>query len=38
MKVQSRCCWDEDSDDVAYVSYRNDAIFVVVIAFAVYLY
>ena len=21
MKVQSRCCWDEDTDDAAYVSY-----------------
>ena len=38
MKVQSRCVWDEDTDDVAYVSFKNDSIFVVVIAFAVYLY
>ena len=38
MKVQSRCGWDEDTDDVAYASFRNDSIFVVVIAFAVYLY
>lgn len=38
MKVQSRCAWDEDTDDVAYVSFKNDAIFVVVVAFAVYLY
>jgi len=38
MKVQSRCAWDEDTDDVAYVSFKNEAIFVVVIAFAVYLY
>ena len=38
MKVQSRCVWDEDTDDVAYASFRNDSIFVVVIAFAVYLY
>ena len=38
MKVQSRSVWDEDTDDVAYVSFKNDAIFVIVIAFAVYLY
>lgn len=38
MKVQSRCVWDEDTDDVAFVSFKNDSIFVVVIAFAVYLY
>ena len=38
MKVQSRCVWDEDTDDVAYVSFKNDSIFVIVIAFAVYLY
>ena len=38
MKVQSRCVWDEDTDDVAYASFRNDSIFVVVICFAVYMY
>ena len=38
MKVQSRSVWDEDTDDVAYVSFKNEAIFVIVIAFAVYLY
>ena len=38
MKVQSRSVWDEDTDDVAYVSFKNDAIFIIVIAFAVYLY
>ena len=38
MKVQSRTVFDEDTDDVAYVSFRNDSIFVIVIVFAVYLY
>ena len=38
MKVQSRCCWDEDTDDAAYVSFQNEAIFVVIVAFAVYMY
>ena len=38
MKVQSRCVWDEDTDDAAYVSYMTESLFVVVVAFAVYMY
>ena len=38
VRVSSRCYWDEDTDDVAFVSFVNDKFFVLVCAFAVYLY
>jgi len=38
MRVASRCYWDEDTDDVTYVSHQTDKIFVLICAFAVYLY
>ena len=38
VRVGSRCFWDEDTDDCAYVTYMNDSIFCLVVAFAVYLY
>eukprot|EP00347_Sterkiella_histriomuscorum_P006076 403354159 len=38
VRVGSRCFWDEDTDDCTWVSYMNDSIFCLVVAFAVYLY
>ena len=34
----TRQFWDEDTDDVAYVSYTSDQLFCMVVAFAVYFY
>ncbi len=38
VRVGSRCFWDEDTDDCTYVTYMNEHIFCLVVAFAVYLY
>ena len=38
VRVGSRCFWDEDTDDCTYVTYMNESIFCLVVAFAVYLY
>ena len=38
VRVGSRQFWDEDTDDVTWVSYVNDQHFCLVAAFAVYLY
>ena len=38
VRVGSRQFWDEDTDDVTWVSYVNDSHFCMVAAFAVYLY
>ena len=38
VRVGSRCFWDEDTDDAAWVSFQNDSLFCLVTAFAVYLY
>ena len=38
VRVGSRQFWDEDTDDVTWVSYVNDQTFCLVAAFAVYLY
>ena len=38
VRVGSRQFWDEDTDDVTWVSYVNDSLFCMVSAFAVYLY
>ena len=38
VRIGSRQFWDEDTDDVAYVSYTNDQYFCMVVAFAVYFY
>ena len=38
VRVGSRQFWDEDTDDVTWVSYVNDGLFCMVAAFAVYLY
>ena len=38
MRVGSRNFWDDDTDDMVVVSLQNDKIFVLVCAFAVYLY
>ena len=38
VRVGSRQFWDEDTDDVTWVSYVKDDLFCMVSAFAVYLY
>ena len=38
VRIGSRQFWDEDTDDVAYVSYTSDQVFCMVVAFAVYFY
>ena len=38
MLVGARCHWDDDSDENVSVGYKNESIFVLVQAFAVYLY
>ena len=38
VRVGSRQFWDEDTDDVTWVSYVNDNHFCLVSAFAVYMY
>ena len=38
VRVGSRCFWDEDTDDCTYVTYMNESVFCLVVAFAVYLY
>ena len=38
VRVGSRQFWDEDTDDVTWVTYVNDQLFCMVSAFAVYLY
>ena len=38
VRIGSRQFWDEDTDDVASVSYANDSLFCMVVAYAVYVY
>lgn len=38
VRIGSRQFWDEDTDDMAFVSYVNESVFCLVVAFAVYFY
>ena len=38
VRIGSRQFWDEDTDDMAFVSYTSDQVFCMVVAFAVYFY
>lgn len=38
VRVVNRCFWDFETDNLATVTYKNDAIYCLVTAFGVYVY